>query len=327
MRTFEELNDLIRAFQPSRALLTALELDVFEAIGEGATAEKVAAAAGADPRATGMLLNALVALGALTKQADTFHNTAVTARHFRRGSPDDSRAALLHTANLWRRWSTLTDCVLAGTGLTRPDPPEVDAARIHAFIAAMHRNASERAPHVLDALDLSGVRRVLDLGGGSGAYAIAFAKAQPGLRAEVLDLPDVVGLTRGYAEAAGVADRVSAREGDIGQQSYGRGFDLVWISQICHMMGPDENRAMLRKARAALAPGGRVAIQEFLLDPDRAGPPQAALFALNMLVGTGRGNAYTEGDVCGWMREAGLADVAGVRLPGSTGLVVGRVGG
>jgi cyclopropane fatty-acyl-phospholipid synthase-like methyltransferase len=168
------------------------------------------------------------------------------------------------------------------------------------------------------------VQRVLDLGGGSGAYSIAFAQAQPGLKAEVLDLPEVVGLTRGYAQAAGVSDRVTARAGDFEQPDYGDDYDLVWISQVCHMLSPEENLEMLHKAFAALAPGGCVAVQEFLLDPDRAGPPQAALFALNMLVGTTRGDAYTEAEISGWLEEVGLREITCVRLPGNTSLVVGR---
>jgi ubiquinone/menaquinone biosynthesis C-methylase UbiE len=322
MQTYEELNDLARAFQRSRLVLTAIELDVFTAVGSGAPASAVAATVGANERASAILLNALVAVELLTKQGNVYRNSELAARHLAAGSPDPARLALMHTASLWSRWSTLTNCVRAGTSLAAAGRGEDDAGT-RAFIAAMHRNASARAPEVIAALALSGVYRVLDLGGGSGAYSIAFAKSRPELRAEVLDLPEVVPLARTHAREAGLAERVTAREGDIAQESYGEGYDLVWISQICHMMGPDENLAMLRKVHRALAPDGRVAIQEFLLHPNRTGPPHAALFALNMLVGTAHGNTYTEGDLLSWLAEAGFRKSHGVKLHGPTGLVLG----
>jgi predicted O-methyltransferase YrrM len=327
LETFEQLNEAVRAFQVSRVLLTAVELDVFEAVGAGATAEWVAEAVDAEPRATTRLLNALVSLGLLCKEGEVYSNSELAARHLTSGSPDDSRGALMHQVGLWTRWTTLTDAVRAGTRtlpVGREDAPGTPDTWTRAFIAAMHRNASERAPLVVHALDLDGVQRVLDLGGGSGAYSIAFAQAQPGLKAEVLDLPEVVGLTREYAQAAGLADRVTAHAGDFEQDDYGDDYDLVWISQICHMMGPDENLSMLHKAYAALAPGGCVAVQEFLLDPDRAGPRQAALFALNMLVGTTSGDAYTQAEISGWLEQVGLHDIASIHLAGGTSLVLGR---
>ncbi|HVP38197.1 MAG TPA: methyltransferase [Candidatus Saccharimonadales bacterium] len=327
MKTIEELNDAIRAFQASRVLLTGIELDVFQAVGAGATSAEVAQLARTDPRATGVLLDALAALGLLSKQGDVYHNTEVAARHLTAGSPEDARGAFMHTTHLWQRWSSLTQSVRTGRPAQPPEEgegPGAEDARTRAFISAMHRNALERAPHVMQVVDLDGVRRMLDLGGGSGAYSIVFAQANPGLRSELLDLASVLPLTRAYVQAAGLADRVAARPGDIAQESYGSGYDLVWISQICHMFGESENRAMLRKAHAALERGGRVVIQDFILDPDRTSPPHAALFAINMLVGTTRGTAYTEAEYAAWLADAGFCGVRRIPLPGPSDLIVAR---
>jgi cyclopropane fatty-acyl-phospholipid synthase-like methyltransferase len=163
---------------------------------------------------------------------------------------------------------------------------------------------------------------MLDLGGGSGAYSIAFARAHPGLRAEILDLATVVPIARGHIERAGLAERVTARAGNLGDPSYGQGFDLVFVSAICHMLGADENLALLRKSFQALEPGGRILIQDFILERDKTAPRHAALFALNMLVGTEKGSSYSEDEYADWLRETGFHEIRRVRLPGPTGLMI-----
>ena len=317
----EDLDQRIRAFQESRVLLTAIELDLFEALGRGAPAADVARTLGTDPRATEMLLNALAALGVVEKRDGIFRNTPETAQHFTRRSPDDVRLAMMHIVHLWETWSTLTECVRTGTTLGRRSASTDDWTG--AFIAAMHANASRRATAVVEAVDVASVRRMLDIGGGSGAYSIAFAQANPALRAEILDVGDVVPIARRYIAEAGLTDRVTVREGDLRTSDFGTGFDLVLISAICHMLSEDENRELVAKAYAALGTGGCIVISDFILDPDRAGPRMAALFALNMLVGTRHGNTYTEEEYATWMREAGCGGIRRMPLPGPAHLMIG----
>jgi (2Fe-2S) ferredoxin/SAM-dependent methyltransferase len=320
----DDLQQAFNGFRESRALLTAIELDAFSAVGTGADAPTVAARLGTDPRATESLLNALVALELLGKRDGTFTNTPVAARYLVAGAEHDSRAALTHTAHLWARWSTLTDCVRQGTSVTAARGRSRDDDWTEAFIAAMHKNARLRTPLVVQAIGLDGVRRVLDLGGGSGAYAIAFAQARADLNAEVLDLAAVVPIAQRHIDAAGLGKRVQTRVGDLHHDAYGEGYDIVFASAICHMNSPDENRAMFRKAFAALAPSGRLVIQDFVLGPDKTAPKTGALFALNMLVGTAAGSAYSEREYVEWLRETGFADARRVPLPGPTNLVIAR---
>jgi (2Fe-2S) ferredoxin/predicted O-methyltransferase YrrM len=319
----DDLNEMIRGFTPSRAVLTALELDVFTAVGKGASGKQVAEKIEADPRATEMLLNALVSLKLLEKHNGTFSNTAGSARFFAEGSPDNARGGLMHTANLWHRWSTLTDAVRAGTSVkarVRDDEERSD------FIAAMDRNAKERAGLVLKAVGTSGIHRMLDLGGGSGAYSIAFARAVPDLKSEILDLGDVLPLTQEYIGKAGLSDRITTRSGDMLRDPFGKNFDLILLSAICHMFSPEENRALIKKAYEALAPKGRLVIQDFILEPSKTAPRFAALFSLNMLVGTRAGASYSEPEYTDWLREAGFPDVQHIRLPGPSGLMIAARG-
>jgi SAM-dependent methyltransferase len=318
----DDFTQLVNAWREGRIVLTAVELDLFSAIGDGATAAEVARRLAVDPRGTGCLLHALAALGLLEKRGESFHNGPVAARFLCAGSPDERRGALLHGAALWHRWSALTECVRTGRPAERGPR---DAADTGSFIAAMHANSTQRAPALIAALDLSGVRRVLDVGGGSGGYAIALARALPGIRVEVLDLADVVPLTQRYVREAGVADRVTTRVGDLNADDFGTGHDLVLISAICHMNGPAANADLIRRAARALVPGGRVVVLDHILEPDRTAPVAGAIFAVNMLVNTPAGGNYTEAEYFAWFRDAGLGGVAHVRMPGPTGLIVGTM--
>ena len=314
----DDVYEMIRGFMPSRAVLTALELDVFTAVGHGGSAQEVAAKVGADARATEMLLNVLVSLKLLDKAAGRFVNTQTSRRYFVEGARDNARPALLHTANLWRRWSTLTSAVRAGTAVRAGNH---DNGWTEPFIAAMDRNARERAQAVVGAIGGNGIRRMLDLGGGSGAYSIAFAHSIPQLRAEILDTPDVLPLTQQYLRQAGMQDRITIRAGDMLTADLGADYDLILMSAICHMFSPEENQQLCKRAWQALRPKGRLVIHDFILEPDKTAPRFAALFSLNMLVGTRAGSDYSEPEYADWLRRAGFAEVRRVRLPGPSSLM------
>ena len=256
----DDLNDRIRAFQQSRVILTALELDLFTAIGEGGTAAGIAARVGANPRATEMLLHALASLQLAAKRDGVFHNSPTAARYFTAGSPHNARPGLLHTAGLWKSWSTLTECVRAGTSVMHREMGERSSDWTRAFIAAMHRNAVERAAPLVAAVGAEGVGRMLDVGGGSGAYSIAFAAANPELQAYILDLAEVVPLAKRHIEQAGLAGRVHTRIGDLRTDHLGEGYDLVLASAVCHMLDEKENAHLIGRCFDALAPGGRLVI-------------------------------------------------------------------
>ncbi len=317
----DRLDQMIRGYMPSRCMLTALELDIFTAVGEGGNAEQIGTKISANARAAGMLLNALVALGLLSKSGDDYKNTPESARFFVRGSKDNHRNGLLHTANIWHRWSTLTDAVRSGTRLpsSRDDTPEWTRN----FIAGMQRNAKDRAPLLVKALGTTAVRRILDLGGGSGVYSIAFAKASSDVHCEILDIPEVVPLTAEYVSQAGVSAQVSLRPGDMLQDDFGSGHDIIMLNAICHMFSEEQNREIFRRARQALAPNGRLVVQDFILNSEKTGPQQAALFSLNMLVNTDAGASYSEFEYTHWMKAAGFTEVCRINLPGPSSLIVG----
>lgn len=320
----DAMDQMIRSYWPSRCILTALELDIFTAVCEGGTAEQIAAKLKVSPRGLTMLLNALASLQLLAKRGEQYFNTPESERYFTQGSKDNHREGLLHFANIWHSWSSLTEAVRRGTRvpLDREEFPEWTRN----FISAMQRNAKDRAPIVVKALGTKDVRRVLDLGGGSGIYSIAFAKASPEIHCDILDLPEVVPLTDEYIRKAGADKQVRAKVGDMLTTEFGTGYDLIMLNAICHSFSEQQNRELFGRIRRALSPAGRLLVQDFLLRDDKAGPQHAALFALNMLVATNAGASYSEAEYRAWMKEAGFSTVDRVNLPGPSDLMVGKAG-
>jgi 2-polyprenyl-3-methyl-5-hydroxy-6-metoxy-1,4-benzoquinol methylase len=321
--TFDEIREVAYAFQKSRVLLTAYELDLFTVLGKGPkTSGEVARAIGADTRATDRLMNALCAMGLLTKDDGRFSNTQVASRFLVRDQPG-YMAGLMHTVNLWDTWSTLTQAVRRGTATAHREVNGRGERWLTAFIAAMHARASREAPAVVAEIGVSGVSRVLDVGGGSGAYAMAFVCAGDGIRATVFDLPNVVPLTRTYVKRAGLLDKIGITAGDYLTDDLGSGYDLIFLSAIIHSNSVDQDRSLIKKCARALSPGGRVIVQDFIMDEDRTGPPRGAFFALNMLVGTAAGDTYTEAEVRSWMEEVGLSGITRKETSLGTTQIVG----
>ncbi len=301
--------ELSRAFQKSRIFLTAYELDVFTLLGdEEKSSKEISDAIDADHRGTDRLLNALCALKFLIKSGDRFKNSPVAAQFLVKGKPG-FQAGLMHTVHLWNSWDTLTDAVRNG-GLVRQRPVEErDDAWFAGFIAAMHGRAAKQAPELISTLDLSGVSRVLDVGGGSGAFSMAFVRASESIRATVFDLPTVASLTQGYIEKEGLGHRIDTVAGDYNKDELPQGYDLTFLSAIIHSNSAKQNQTLFTKINAALNPGGKIVVSDFIMDDDRTRPTFGAIFALNMLVNTPGGDTFTESEVKSWMNAAGMSFV------------------
>lgn len=320
------IETMMRGYWVSRLLLSAVELDLFTAIGEGATAETAAARAGTDAAATARLLRALVGQGLAYHEDGRFRCTPEAAEFLAAGGASDSRATVLHMANLWERWSTLSDCVRKGERVIGPQQSQ-DPEWTRAFIGSMHRRAQFGARSLAEALQeagmLEGVSRALDLGGGSGAFSHALLRSRAEMKATLFDLPDVVALARDYAAEAGLAERMAFIAGDLYADGFGEGYDLALVSAICHMLSPEDNLDLLRRLHPCLNPGGCVVISDFLLDEDRCEPPWASLFGINMLVATGGGDSYTSSDYHQWLEAAGFSAIRRLDLAGPADLVLG----
>lgn len=314
----------VLAFQRSRVLLTAYELELFTVLGdESKSSVVVAKALGTGEWATDRLMNALCAMGLLEKKKGLFSNSPLASRFLVKNKPD-FMAGLMHSVHLWDTWSTLTQAVRHGKSVVGRHANERGEEWLAAFIAAMHQRACQQASGMIALLDLSSVSCVLDVGGGSGAYSMAFVRAKEGIRATVFDLPNVIPLARDYIEKEGLSDKVETVVGDYKIDKLGSGFDLVFLSAIIHSNSFEENQKLIRKASEALNPDGQMVVQDFVMDEDRTTPAFGALFALNMLVATESGDTYTESEIRMWMEEAGLSNIIRKDTHFGTSLIIGR---
>jgi len=320
----EALMQMLYQFRPIRIILTAFELDVFSVIGEKTmTSREIAERTKTNTKGMDRLLNALCALGLMIKRMGKFANAALSKKYLISGRPD-FLAGLSHSMDMWNSWSTLTQAVIHGKTVIKRSPLKREGKRLSGFIAAMDQRASAQAAETVKRLDLTGVRRTLDIGGGSGAYSIALALAKKDLRATVFDLPDVIPLTRAYVRKSKMAARIDFIKGDFHRGGFGSGYDLILLSAIIHMNSLPENLNLLKMAVRALNPGGQLVIQDYIMSEDRTKPEQGAFFALNMLTRTEAGDAYTEREMRMLMKKAGLSQIARINLPFATSLVVGR---
>lgn len=315
--------ELSGAYQTSRVFLTAYELDVFSVLGDKKkTSGEVATAINADLRGTDRLLNALCALELLTKSGDHFTNSPVAAKYLVKGKPD-FQSGLMHAVHMWDSWTTLTKAVRNGGTVTNTPLNESGPEWLEAFIEAMHSGAVMRAPFVVGKIDLAGVSQVLDLGGGSGAWSMAFARAKDDLKATVFDLPNVVPLTQKYIEQAGFSDRICTVPGNFYEDDLGSGFDLAFMSAIIHVNSFDQNRELVNKVSSALNQGGRIVILDFIMEDNRIEPRFGTFFALQMLTIMPGGDTYTESEIKSWMEEAGILFAERIDLGRGSGLMIG----
>ena len=161
----DDMNRTLRGFQESRVVLTAVELDLFTAVGSGTSAAEIAARVGGDPRATEMLLNALVAMGWLAKHGAIFSNSPASAKYFAAGSEDDSRTATLHLAHLWETWSRSRSAFVPAPGDSPATAKEGKIGRARSLLPSTQR--ARASALVVSAVGTEGVSRMLDVGGGS----------------------------------------------------------------------------------------------------------------------------------------------------------------
>lgn len=319
-----DLPGLALSFQGSRIFLTAYELGIFTAIGKNSKpSSEVAAKLGTSARHTDRLMNALCAIGLLKKIGNRFRNTQLSLKYLVRGSPRFMKG-IMHNVNMWDAWSGLTKTVRSGRPAAGQSINERGKGWLEPFIAAMHERAVKNASTIVRPLDLSNVSKVLDVGGGSGAYAMAFVRAGKQAIATVFDLPSVAPITKSYIKKEGLLNKIKIISGDYNADDLGNNYDLVFLSAIIHSNSFRQNKILMRKCAHALRGNGQIVIQDFIMDEDRVDPPFGAFFSLNMLVATDSGDTYTESEVRGWLKEAGFTDIKREDTKFGTSLIIGR---
>jgi len=322
-----ELLEMSGYFWQTCALHAGVKLDLFTTIGATSMS-----AADASDRVKGSrdgverLLNALVAMGLLEKKDGRYTCPPSVLRLLAKNSPSYIGHIILHHHHLMASWARLDQSVRTGCAIRERASFSREEWR-ESFLMGMFNLAMAIAPRVADAIDLSSRRRLLDLGGGPGTYAIHFCLKNPALSALVFDLPT----TRPFAEKTiagfGLESRVTFAPGDYHSDEIPGRYDVAWLSHVLHAEGPEACLNIIRKAVSALEPGGAIFIHEFILNDQLDGPLFPALFSLNMLLGTEAGRAYSEADLRRMLAAAGVGDIRRipVQTPNDSGVIFGTV--
>ncbi len=307
------LRKLWGGFWSARVVLTANNYGVFDHLKSPRAAHEISKILRIDRRATEVLLDALVGLGLLKKAGSKYGNSALSTRFLVNGSPHYQGDIMRHADILWKNWSGLDDVIKTGK-------PHHVAHDQNSFIRGMHNLAGLKAGNVMREVGLRGVRSALDLGGGPGTYAVEMARK--GVSVTLFDRAETIDIARSVIRESRVGN-IRFMKGDFLYDDIGKGYDLVFISQVLHSCSEKECVHVVERSKDALNPGGRMVIQEFYLRDDRTQPAQSALFSINMLVNTAAGRCYSPSEIKGWLSKAGFRDIKD-RMADDTVLVFGK---
>lgn len=306
----------ITAFMKSRVILTAAELDIFTLLdGEPATAAGLAKKGGFNRRAVARVLDALVAFGLIAKDGVTYSLTEGGVP-FSSSRPGSVLPMVLHMNRLWDTWGDLSGMVKKGVKGKRKHASRMDSRTLEAFIGAMDVVGRDLSLEIADSYDASRFRHLLDIGGATGTYTIAFLRKNPLMRATIFDLDTVIPMAQARVSGEGLSERIDFAAGDFYKEGLPKGYDLVLLSAIIHQNDRKENLDLYRKVYDALLPGGTVLIRDHIMDESRTSPPAGTLFAINMLVNTRGGSTYTFEEVEEGLEMAGFTDISLARTGG-----------
>ncbi len=314
--------EALSGFRRTAAIKAAIELDLFTAIGKGAsTAEQIATATNASPRGTRILCDGLTVIGLLTKRGNSYSLTPDSQAFLDRRSPSciaDAAMGFFASTHMMRSFESLAASVRKGgtaisaQGTMGPDDPVwVDFA---VSMANLQTPLAYGVAKILNA-EAAPPWKVLDIASGHGQFGIAIAVKNPQAEIYSQDWAPVLAVAQKNAEASGVSARFHLLPGSAFEIDLGSGYDLVLLTNFLQLLDRNSIELFLKKVYAALKPGGRVVTVGFIPNDDRISPPEPAVFAMTMLATTPGGEAYSVGDCQEMFQKAGFKDFEKFALP------------
>jgi 3-hydroxy-5-methyl-1-naphthoate 3-O-methyltransferase len=301
---------------------------VFDALDSGPkTVEEVASATGASPRGLRAVMNALVGLELLKSGGNgRYELTPESSTFLVTTKPTFFGGMFTAMSNqLIPNWLHLADIVASGKPVTSVNSEANGSAFFQVLVSnifTMSYGAAQALARHLNFGESGAPVRVLDLGAGSGVWGIAVAQSSPRVTVTAVDWPAVLPVAQKTATKFGLADRYNVIPGDLLSADFGHGHNLITIGHILHSEGVERSKKLLRKCFDALAPGGTIAIQEFLVNPERTGPAMGLIFAVNMLILTDTGDTWSFEEIAGWLKEAGFINPRQLDAPGPSPLIL-----
>jgi SAM-dependent methyltransferase len=315
-------------YVPPLVLEAAIRHRVFDVLDDGPkTTDEVAAATGASIRGLKAIMNTLVGMDFLTKDPQgQYALTPESAAFLVSTKPGFQGGLLRHTSGqLIPKWLHLNDIVGTGKPLEAVNQEDTGSDFFLKFVTDIFPMSYPSAQVLAKHLALDGANEpvsVLDLAAGSGVWSIALAQSSKHVSVTAVDWAEVLPVTQKTVERFGLADRYQLIVGDLLAADFGRNHTVATLGHILHSEGESRSRTLLRKTFDALAPGGTIAIAEFLVNEERTGPLNALFFAVNMLVNTENGDTYSFGEISTWLAEAGFVNARTLDAPGPSPLIL-----
>lgn len=322
----EKLLQTAGSYWEACTLHAGVRLELFTLIGDRRVlAEELAQGLNADVRGLAMLLNALVAMDLLIKADNRYANSSASSTFLNKQSPRYIGYMIMHHSHVVRGWSQLTEAVTKGKPVRQQSFKEEEERE--SFLMGMFTLAMANAPQLATRIDLHDKRHLLDLGGGPGTYAIHFCLANPQLRATIFDFPTTRPFARRTVKQFGLKDRIDFKAGNYVEDHIKGSYDVAWLSHILHGEGAEDCQRIIEKVVTVLEPGGLIFIQDFILNDTFDQPLFPALFSLNMLIHTPRGQSYSETQIKEMLARARVREISRMpyRGPNDSGIVCGRV--
>jgi precorrin-6B methylase 2 len=322
--TPERIYQLAWGYAPPLALEAAIRHRVFDVLDSGGkTLDELHQATGASTRGLAALLNLLVGLDFLRKDGDRYTLSPESAAFLVSTKPSFQGGLIRHTSEqLLPNWLQLNQIVATGEPAKPVNQQGPGSEFFREFVNDIFPMSYPVAQQLAAHLAFSGPASVLDLAAGSGVWGIALAQSSPHVRVTSVDWPGVLSVTRETVARFGLSDRFTFHAGDLLEAEFGSGHNAATLGHILHSEGPDRSKALLKKVYQALAPGATIAIAEFLVNPDRTGPVNGLIFAVNMLVNTDTGGTYSFEEISQWLKDAGFTDARTLAGPGPSPLIL-----
>jgi SAM-dependent methyltransferase len=323
-----QLMGLASGHAEARIVQTAVELAVFDVLENSAlTVNAVADRLKLDLHAAELLLNALAALELLHKRAGLFSLTESATKYLLRNSPFYVGGMIRFDSSLWSCWEKLPQAIRNGEPVRPANMYQDNPAETEIFINAMDSLVKARGDGELmaTAIDWSNIRALLDVGSGPATYPITLCARFPNLRATIFDLPGTLAVTEKYVRKAGMMERIRLVAGDYRKDPIPGSYEIVFLSNIIHGEGEQDNATLMQNLVTHLKPGGRLIVKDHILDDSRTHPPVGAIFSLLMLLTTASGRCYSFSEIKLWMEHAGLSRIQRFDFPPplTSSLVIG----
>jgi len=314
-------------YAPTLMIEAAVGHGIFDALDRGPqTLEQLAAGAKVSSRGLKAILNALVSFQLLAREGANYALTTESAAFLVSSKPGYHGTFFRHISDqLLPKWLQLSEIVRSGKPAAKVNDQKEGAEFFAEFVESLFPISFPAATALGEHLEISkstGPLSVLDIGAGSGVWGIALAKQSPNVRIRAVDWPQVLEVTKRIATRHGLADRLTTAAGDFFEADFGSGHKVATVGHILHGEGIERSQRLIKKIFDALAPGGVIAIQEFVPNDERTGPPNALIFAVNMLVNTEVGDTFTFQEMSGWLREAGFKNPRMLEVPSVSPLIL-----